>query len=77
MPSFPYGTVQEFIDYAKAHPGKVNIGHTLGSPPQVLAEMFKKASGAPFNTVSYRQRPQLTPISWAAGFTRSSAAARG
>jgi tripartite-type tricarboxylate transporter receptor subunit TctC len=55
----PVRTVQELIDYAKAHPGKVSIGYTLGSPPQVLAEMFKKASGASFNTVSYRQRPQL------------------
>jgi hypothetical protein len=42
----PVNTVRELVDYAKAHPGKVSIGHTLGSPPQVLAEMFTKASGA-------------------------------
>jgi tripartite-type tricarboxylate transporter receptor subunit TctC len=56
----PVGTVRELIDYARANPGQVNIGHTLGSPPQVLAEMFKKASDAPFNTVAYRQVAQLT-----------------
>jgi tripartite-type tricarboxylate transporter receptor subunit TctC len=55
----PVNTVRELVDYAKAHPGKVSIGHTLGSPPQVLAEMFTKASGAAFNSVPYRQPPQL------------------
>src|SRR4051812_44124127 len=55
----PVRTVGELISYAEVHPGKVSIGHTLGSPPQVLAEMFKKASSAAFNTVPYRQPPQL------------------
>jgi tripartite-type tricarboxylate transporter receptor subunit TctC len=55
----PVGTVQELINHAKENPGQVNIGHTFGSPPQVLAETFKKASGAPFNTIPYRQVQQL------------------
>jgi tripartite-type tricarboxylate transporter receptor subunit TctC len=55
----PASTVQELIAYAKANPGQTNIGFPLGSPPQVLAEMFKTASGAPFNSIPYRQVSQL------------------
>src|SRR5215470_7626325 len=59
-PDVPAGTVQELIAYAKANPGQVNIGFTRGQVPQVVAEMFKTVSGAPFNGVPYRQLPQLT-----------------
>lgn len=56
----PVNSAQDLVSYAKANPGKVNIGHTLGSPPQVLAEMFRKTTGAPVNAVPYPQPPQLT-----------------
>lgn len=56
----PVSSAQDLVGYAKANPGKVNIGHTLGSPPQVLAEMFRKTTGAPVNAVAYPQPPQLT-----------------
>lgn len=55
----PVSSVQGLVAYAKANAGKVNIGHTLGSPPQVLAEMFRKTTGAPVNAVPYPQPPQL------------------
>jgi tripartite-type tricarboxylate transporter receptor subunit TctC len=55
----PANTVQEFVAYAKANPGKVNIAFPLGAPPQVLAEIFKTTSGAPLNSVPYRQVAQL------------------
>lgn len=57
--SLPVGDVHELIAYAKANPGKLNIGFPLGSPPQVLSELFKTSSGAAFNSVPYRQTPQL------------------
>jgi tripartite-type tricarboxylate transporter receptor subunit TctC len=57
--SLPVDNVQELIAYAKANPGQVNIGFPLGSPPQVLAELFKAVSGAPINSVPYRQVSQL------------------
>lgn len=55
----PADTVEDFVAFAKAKPGQVNIGFPLGSPPQVLAELFKASAAAPFNTVPYRQVSQL------------------
>ncbi len=55
----PAATVQELIAYARANPAQFNIGFPLGSPPQVLAELFKAASGARLNAIPYRQTSQL------------------
>jgi tripartite-type tricarboxylate transporter receptor subunit TctC len=55
----PADSIQDLIAHAKANPGRVNIGFPLGSPPQVLAELLKAVSGAPFGVISYRQVPQL------------------
>lgn len=57
--NIPAGSVQELIAYAKANPGQANVGFSLGGATQVLGEMFKTASGAPFNSVPYRQPPQI------------------
>jgi tripartite-type tricarboxylate transporter receptor subunit TctC len=58
-PSIPAASVQDFIAYAKENPEQLNIGFALGGSPQILAEMFKNASGAKFNSVPYRQPAQL------------------
>jgi tripartite-type tricarboxylate transporter receptor subunit TctC len=58
--SIPANTVQEFVAYAKSKPGQLSIGFPLGAAPQVLAETFKNVTGAPLNSVPYRQVPQLT-----------------
>jgi tripartite-type tricarboxylate transporter receptor subunit TctC len=55
----PANTVEELVAYAKLNPGKVNIGHPVGVPPQVLTEIFRTASGAPLHSVPYRQAAQL------------------
>jgi tripartite-type tricarboxylate transporter receptor subunit TctC len=57
--SVPANTVAELIAAAKAKPGELNIGFSLGTSPQILAEIFKSAAGAPLNSVPYRQVAQL------------------
>ena len=58
-PSVEANTLKELIAYAKANPGKLNIGSPLGNPPHVLAEMLRMETGADFNSIPYRQNPQL------------------
>jgi tripartite-type tricarboxylate transporter receptor subunit TctC len=58
-PSVAANTLKELIAFAKANPGKLTIGSPLGNPPHVLAEMLRMATGADFNSVPYRQTPQL------------------
>ena len=58
-PSLPVNTAADLVAYAKAHPGELNMGFPLGTTPQVLSEIFKSTSGAPVNSVPYRQVSQL------------------
>jgi tripartite-type tricarboxylate transporter receptor subunit TctC len=45
-PSVPAKTVPEFIAYAKANPGKINVAVTdLGSVTRMAAELFKMMAG--------------------------------
>ncbi|MAU19711.1 MAG: hypothetical protein CMH13_04175 [Martelella sp.] len=41
----PYASMKEFIDYAKAHPGELNIGSQLGGTTQVKGEALNAATG--------------------------------
>jgi len=55
LPSFPAKTLKEFIDYAKANPGKLNYAHTgPGGLPHLTAELFKARTGTDIVGVSYR-----------------------
>jgi tripartite-type tricarboxylate transporter receptor subunit TctC len=54
-PSLPVNTVPELIAYAKAHPGKVNMGSGgIGSGNQLTGEMFKMMAGIDLVHVPYR-----------------------
>ncbi len=37
----PAKTIAEFVEYAKANPGKINFGAGLGTPPHLLSTLFK------------------------------------
>jgi tripartite-type tricarboxylate transporter receptor subunit TctC len=54
-PSVPATTVAEFIAYAKAAPGKINMASAgTGSLPHVAGEMFKTMAGVDLFHVAYR-----------------------
>src|SRR5262249_48642559 len=54
-PSFPAKTVPEFIAYAKANPGKINVGSGgNGSPSHMFGELFKMMTGLNMAHVPYR-----------------------
>jgi tripartite-type tricarboxylate transporter receptor subunit TctC len=54
-PAVPVKTVPEFIAYANANPGKVNMASAgNGSPPHVAGELFKMMAGVNMQHVPYR-----------------------
>jgi len=53
--AFPAKTVPELIAYAKANPGKINMGSAgPGSSPHLYGELFKSMTGVDMITVHYR-----------------------
>jgi tripartite-type tricarboxylate transporter receptor subunit TctC len=54
-PSFPAKTIAEFIAYAKANPGKINMASQgIGTTPHVCGEMLKMMAGIDLVHVPYR-----------------------
>ena len=53
--SSPWKTMKEFIAYAKAHPGKLNYGHTgPGGLPNLAGELFKLKVGVDMVGIPFR-----------------------
>jgi tripartite-type tricarboxylate transporter receptor subunit TctC len=58
-PSVPAKTVPEFITYAKANPGKVNMGSAgIGTSSHLAGELFNMLTGVSLTHVPYRGSPQ-------------------
>lgn len=58
-PSFPARTLPEFIRYAAANPGKINMGSPgTGSAPYLSAVLFKMMTGLDMLHVPYRSTAQ-------------------
>jgi tripartite-type tricarboxylate transporter receptor subunit TctC len=54
-PSLPVKTVPEFIAYAKANPGKINMASPgIGTAPHLVGELFKMMTGIDLVHVPYR-----------------------
>jgi tripartite-type tricarboxylate transporter receptor subunit TctC len=62
--SFPAGNVREFIAYAKANPGKVNLGSSgNGSASHIAGELFKTMAAVDLAHVPYRgDAPAITAL---------------
>jgi tripartite-type tricarboxylate transporter receptor subunit TctC len=57
-PSFPTHTLPEFIAYAKANPGKINMASPgVGTSPHMAGELFKLMTGVDMVHVPYRASP--------------------
>lgn len=56
---FPANTIQEFVAYAKANPGKIAFGSAgAGSSPHLAVEMLKAKTGLDMLHVPYQGQPQ-------------------
>jgi tripartite-type tricarboxylate transporter receptor subunit TctC len=54
-------SLQELIDHAKANPGKLNWGVSLGSGPHLFGELFKIATGIDVAVIPYKSGTQAVP----------------
>src|SRR6267142_1334439 len=63
-PSFPAKTAPEFIAYAKANPGKINMANPrTGTGPHMSGQLFKMMAGVDLIDVPYRGgAPALTDL---------------
>jgi tripartite-type tricarboxylate transporter receptor subunit TctC len=63
-PNVPAKTLPEFIAYAKANPGKINMGSAgSGTPQQAIGEMFKMTAGVDMVHVPYHgSAPELADL---------------
>jgi tripartite-type tricarboxylate transporter receptor subunit TctC len=63
-PNVPAKTVKEFIDYAKANPGKVNLGSSgIGTSVHLSGALFVMMTGVELVHVPYRgSAPALTDL---------------
>jgi tripartite-type tricarboxylate transporter receptor subunit TctC len=50
----PVNTIDELVAYAKANPGKLNYGSSIGIGPHFVVELFKRAAGVDIVHVPYR-----------------------
>jgi tripartite-type tricarboxylate transporter receptor subunit TctC len=57
----PANTVAELIAYAKANPGKLSHGASLGTPPHLLGEFFRAKTGTDIVYVPYKGGAQAMP----------------
>jgi tripartite-type tricarboxylate transporter receptor subunit TctC len=58
-PAIPAKSLEGFVAYAKANPGKMNIGFGQGTGPQLVGELFKKATGVQITGIPYKGGTQV------------------
>lgn len=59
-PDAPFQTLPELLAYAKAHPGKLNLGSiNVGSTQHLAAELFKSSAGIEAQIVPFNGTPAV------------------
>ena len=59
-PNSKFKSVEDVLAFAKANPGKMNLGTvSVGSTQNLAAELFKSLSGADLQIVPYKATPNL------------------
>ena len=53
-PQLPIHNIAELVAYAKANPGKLNFGASIGTPPHISGEMFNVLTGTNIVFVAYK-----------------------
>src|SRR5262249_43474506 len=77
-PSFPAETVAEFIAYARANPGKINMASSgIGTGQHITGELFKLMTGINMMHVPYRGGGQMITDVTAGGVQVAYAAPQG
>ena len=57
----PANSVKEFVDYAKANPGKLSLGFAQGTVSQLVGEYFNRMHGLDITSVPYRGGALVIP----------------
>lgn len=57
-PAVAANSIQEFVAYAKANPGKLNYGAALGTPPHLAGALFKVKAGLDIAYIPYKGAAQ-------------------
>jgi tripartite-type tricarboxylate transporter receptor subunit TctC len=58
-PKTPLKTVRDVIDYAKANPGKLNVGVPNGAPPHMIAAWFRSVTKSDIVIIPYKGAANL------------------
>ena len=60
--SVPVKTFEEFVQYAKTHPGELSYGTIgAGSAQEIMARQLEKLAGITMNRIPFRSGPQVMP----------------
>ena len=57
----PANSVKEFVDYARANPGKLSLGFAQGTVSQLVGEYFNRLRGLDITSVPYRGGALVIP----------------
>jgi tripartite-type tricarboxylate transporter receptor subunit TctC len=57
----PANSVKEFVDYARANPGKLSLGFAQGTVSQLVGEYFNRLHGLDITSVPYRGGALVIP----------------